>query len=110
MRIPRNNPIGIYVLCVLLALAFWFVFASTKMDDVTKTVYFLFLPLTSCPFMMWVIHKEGNEPPEYFKDAYGGNLGLMWFVRMFMMVVISALGSVAAILIFGVIALIARLF
>ena len=110
MKIQQNVPKLIYALCFLLAMAFWFVFDTTRMDDFAETVYFLFLPLTATPYIMCVIHKEGQEPDGYLKKTYGGHAGLMWFVRIFMMVVLSTLSSVAALLIFGAIGFIASLF
>jgi hypothetical protein len=79
------------------------------MDDIAKTVYVFLLPLTSSPYMIWVIHKEGQEPAEYFKDPYDNRVGWMWVVRISMMVIASSSSSVAAIFIFGMIALIVRL-
>jgi len=80
------------------------------MDNIAETVYVFFLPLTATPYIMWVIHKEGQEPEEYLKEQYGGHIGLMWFVRIFMMLVISTLGSFAVLLIFGAVGFIARVF
>ena len=82
-------------------MGFWFVFDSARMGDFSKTVYFLFLPLTAAPWMMCVIHKEGQEPDGYLKETYGGHVGLMCFVRIFMMVVLSILSSVVGLLVFG---------
>lgn len=64
MKIQQDAPKSIYALCGLLAAAFWLVFLSTGMDDFTKTLYVFFLPLTAAPYIMWVIHKEGQEPEE----------------------------------------------
>jgi hypothetical protein len=110
MKIKRNIPKPIYGLCVLLTMAFWFVLDSTRMDGFGKIIYFIFLPLTSAPYIMCVIHKEGQEPDSYFKDTYGSHPGLMWFVRSFMMVVLSLLNSVAALLVFGAIGIVASFF
>ena len=110
MKIQQNVPKSIYVLSFLFAMAFWLVFDTTRMDNFTKTLYFFFLPLTATPYIMCVIHKEGQEPEEYLKKTYGGHVGLMWFVRIFMMVVVSTLSSVAALLVLGAIGLIASLF
>ena len=110
MKIKRDVPRFIYALCVLLAMAFWFVFMRTRMDDLAKIVYVLFLPLTASPYIMWVIHKEGQEPEGYFKETYSGNIGLMWFVRIFMMTIISILGLFVALAIWAAIAFIASLF
>lgn len=108
MKVQQNVPKLIYALCILLAMAFWFVLDTTRMDNFTKTVYFLFLPLTATPYIMCVIHKEG--PDGYLEAAYGGHPRLTWFVRIFMMVVLSTLSSVAALLVFGAIGFIVRLF
>jgi hypothetical protein len=110
MRIQQNVSKFIYVLCVFLAMAFWLVFFSTRMDNFAKTVYVFFLPLTATPYIMWVIHKEGQEPEGYLKEVYGGYIGLMWFGRIFMIVVVSTLGSITALLLLGAIGLIASLF
>jgi hypothetical protein len=111
MKIQQNVvPKFIYLLCVLLAMAFWFVFISTEMDGFAKTVYVFFLPLTATPYIMYVIYKEGQEPDGYLKETYGGSAGSIWLVRVFMMVVVSALSSIAALLVFGAIGLVASLF
>jgi len=80
------------------------------MDSFALTVYCLFLPLTAAPWMMCVIHKEGQEPDGYLKETYGGHAGLMWLVRIFMMVVLSALSSVAGLSVLGAVVLIASFF
>jgi len=79
------------------------------MDGFARTLFVLFLPLTATPYILWVVHKEGQEPETYFKDTYGGQTGLMWVVRVFMMVVVSTMSSVAAIMILGAFGLIFRL-
>jgi len=77
------------------------------MDDFAKTVYVFFLPFTATPYIMFVIHKEEQEPEEYWKKMYGDSVGSMWFVRIFMMVVVSCLSSVAAFIVLAAIGLIA---
>jgi hypothetical protein len=79
------------------------------MNDFATTLYVFFLPLTATPYIMWVIHKEGQEPEEYLKEMYAGSVGLMWFVRVFMMVVVSLLGSILAVLVLGAAAFIVSL-
>ena len=61
----------------------------------------VFLPLTATPYILWVVHKEGQEPEGYLKETYGSDL-MMWVARVFMMVVISALSSIIAITILGI--------
>src|SRR5437870_7009745 len=100
----------IYVACVLLAMVFWLVLFSSRMDGFANALYLLFLPLTGTPYILWAVHKEGQEPEGYFKDAYAGHAGLMWVVRVFMMVVVSVLSSVVAIMILGAFGLVFRLF
>lgn len=80
------------------------------MGDTVKTVYASLMPLIATPYIMYVIHKEGQEPRRYLEEMYYSRIGLMWFVRIFMMVVMSALSSIAAILVMGAIALIASSF
>lgn len=80
------------------------------MDGLVNTLYFVFLPLTGTPYILWAVHKEGQEPEGYFKDTYAGHDGLMWGVRVFMMVVVSLLSSVAAIIVLCVLGFIFRLF
>jgi hypothetical protein len=106
----RNAPIPIYVACVLLATVFWLVFLSSKINGFAAILYALFLPLTSIPYILWVVDKEGQEPEEYFKDLYGGRTGLMWVVCVFMMVVVSGLSSVVAIVILGALGVVFSLF
>ncbi|MGA2446747.1 MAG: hypothetical protein ABSG50_15125 [Opitutaceae bacterium] len=110
MKGRQNVPTLIYVACVLLAMVFWLVLISSKMVGFAKTLYVLFLPLTGTPYILWVVHKEGQEPEGYFKDTYAGHAGLMWVVRVFMMVVVSVLSSIAAIMILGAFRLVFRLF
>jgi len=110
MKRSRNAPIPVYVACVILATVFWFVLFSSRMDGSAKNLYVLFLPLTGCPYILWVVHKEGQEPEGYFKDAYGGHAGVMWGVRMFMLVVVSCLSSAASFVIFGILWLVFREF
>jgi hypothetical protein len=80
------------------------------MKGFAATLYILFLPLTGTPSVLWFVDKEGQEPEEYFKDQYSGSAGLMWFVRVFMMVAVSSLSSFAAILLLGVFAVVLGLF
>lgn len=117
MKNIQRPPVLICVVCVLLAMVFWFVFivrvdhfARTPIDDFAKTLYVLFLPLTSTPYILWVVHKEGQEPGGYFKDAYAGHAGFMWFIRVFMMGVASGLSSVAAFVVLGTFGLVFYLF
>jgi len=110
MKAKRDVPKFVYGMCTFLVMAFWFVFDATRMDGFAKIAYFLLLPLTSAPYIMCVIHKEGKEPDSYLKDTYGGHPGLMWLVRIFMMVVLSVLNSAAALLVFGAVGFVASLF
>jgi hypothetical protein len=105
-----NTPIFIYVACVLLAMAFWLVFFGSKINGFAAILYVLFLPLTSTPYVLWVVTKEGQESEEYFKDQYAGSTGLMWIVRVFMMFVVCGLSSVAAIMILGALGVVFSLF
>ena len=91
-------------------MAFWFVLNTTTMNDFARAVYCLFLPLTATPYIMFVIHKEGQKSYEYWEGVYGGHAGFAWVARIFMMVVVSALSSVAALLIFGAVRFIVNLF
>jgi hypothetical protein len=93
-----------------LATTWWLILFSVRMEDFAKILYAFFLPLTSPPCIMWVIHKEGQEPENYLKEMYANNVGLICFVRIFMMVVVSMLSSVAALLVLGAIGLIKSLF
>jgi len=110
MKDKQNVPILIYVPCVLLAMVFWFVLFSSRMHGFAETLYFLFLPVSGTPYILWIVHKEGQEPEGYFKDTYAGHAGLMWVDRVFMMVVVSVFSSVAAIMILGAFGLVFRLF
>ncbi len=109
MKTKQNVPKYIYAICVIFALGYWFVFIRTNMDNLAKVVYAAFMLMIATPYIVWVIHKEGEEPKEYFQEMYGGKAGLIWFVRIFMMVVVSTLSLVAAIIVFGVIGLIAKI-
>ena len=80
------------------------------MVGLTAALYLLFLPLVGTPYILWVVHKEGQEPDDYFKTAYSGSVGLMWVVRLFMMLIVSVLSLVAAILILGAFGFVAALF
>ncbi len=108
-RIILDAPKILYALCVLLAMAYWMIFLSTDMGDLAKNLFILFLPLVSTPYILWIVHSDRREPEERLKERYGGTYG-MWFIRIFMIVVISVLSLVAAIMVLGVPALIIRLF
>jgi hypothetical protein len=110
MKGSDNVPTLLYFASVLLAMAFWFVLFSSRIDGFANDLYFLFMPLIGTPYVLWVVHKEGQEPEGYYKDTYAGHAGLMWCIRIFMMVVVSALSSVAAIIILCALSLISTLF
>src|SRR5882724_10136033 len=110
MKVRRDVPILIYVPGLLLAMVFYIVFLSSRMEGVTAALYLLLLPLIGSPYILWVVHKEGQEPEGYFKDTYAGHAGLMWVVRGFMMVVVSVLSLFAAIMIFGAFGLVFSMF
>jgi hypothetical protein len=109
-------PKFIFVLTGLLITVWWFVFFSIEESmgmyfNTTKKVFLLFLPLTSTPYIIWVIHKESHEGEEYLNKMYDSRFPwLRWFVYAFMMVVISALGTIILLLIAGVIGLIYNIF
>ncbi|MCL4492494.1 MAG: hypothetical protein M1510_11480, partial [Nitrospirae bacterium] len=69
---------------------------------------FFFFPLISVPYLFWVIHYEGIEKPDYLKETYS-TPQLMWLVRIFMMVVISAMYSIVLIVLAGALALASKL-
>ena len=110
MNGAQRQPALIYLACVLLAIAFWVVFFRSRMDGVATILFVLFLPLTGTPYVVWVVHREGKEPQKYFDDAYAGHSGLMWVVRIFMMLVVSLLSSVVAIAVLAGFTLVTRLF
>lgn len=110
MKSRHNVPTLLYFASVLLAMAFWFVLFSSRMDGFASDLYFLFIPLIGTPYILWVVHKEGQEPEGYYKDTYAGHAGLMWCVRFLMMVVVSVLSLVAAIIILGALSLVFDLF
>ena len=85
-----------YVACVILAMAFWLVMLHSRMDAFASKLYLVFLHLTGSPYILWVVHAEGRESEGYFKENYGGHPGLMWAVRVFMMVVVSVMSLIAA--------------
>ena len=91
-------------------MVFWIVLFSSKMEGFAKSLYFIFLPLTGIPYILWVVHKEGQEPAEYLKDTYGSHPGSIWVVRFFLMFVVSSMSSVAAIVILGAFGFVFRLF
>jgi len=109
MKGRRNAPTMIYVACVLLAMIYWLVLFGSRMDGLARNLYVLLLPLIGTPFILWVVHKEGQEPEGYFKDTYAGRAGAMWAVRVFMMIVASVLSSVVAIMILGAFGLVFHL-
>jgi len=75
---PENiSEILIYVFCTFLAMAYWLIFFSTNMRGFAKILYLIFLPFTSTPFIIWVIHREGQESEDYLKKWYGGSIGQM---------------------------------
>jgi hypothetical protein len=98
------------LLSTVLAAMWWLVFYMASMGQYTKVIYSCFLPLTAAPYIMWVIHKEGQEPPNYIQHTYGDRVWLVWLVRIFMMIVVSALSSIAAVLAMGAIAFLLSLF
>jgi hypothetical protein len=67
--IATISTILIYAACVILAMVFWLILFGSQMDDFARALYILFLPLTATPYILWVVHKEGQEPEGYFKDA-----------------------------------------
>lgn len=80
------------------------------MDDFVRALYFLFLPLATTPYLIWVIHNEGKDPEWYFKEMYDGSVGLMWLVRIFMMLLIATFSSIVALLVLSAIGPIGGLF
>jgi hypothetical protein len=90
---------------VLFAAVFWVVLWDSRMNGFAKILYILFLPLTGTPYILWLVDTEGQQPEEYLKDQYG-SAGWMWFARVYLMVAVSALSSVAAILILGAFAVV----
>lgn len=100
----------IYMACLILAMIFWLVFILSGMEGLASKLYALLLPLTGAPYILWVVHNEGEESGGYFKDTYAGYAGLMWVVRVFMMVVVSVLSLFAVIVIFGVFGLVFSVF
>jgi hypothetical protein len=90
VSVPRvSAPIIIYGACAMLAMIFWLVWFAAGMG----MLGIVFLPLTSTPFILWVVHKEGQEPERYFQQTYADSALLMWVVLVFMMIVVSALIS-----------------
>ena len=73
----------VYVPCVILATVYWLVKEHSRMDEFASNLYFLLLPLTGTPYLIWVVQGESREPEGYFKTTYGGHAGLMWGVRVF---------------------------
>jgi|GEM_PF-2669692 len=110
MKQKSKVPILVYAPSLLLAMVFYFVFLRSRMVGLTAALYSLLLPLVGTPYILWVVHKEGQESDGYFKDAYSGSVGLMWVVRLFMMLIVSVFSLVAAILIFGAFGFVATLF
>jgi hypothetical protein len=105
MKGKPKAPMMIFVVCVLLA-GIWLIMALNSRTGILGVV---FLPLTASPYILWVVHKEGQEPEGYLKETYGSDL-MMWVARVFMMVVISALSSIIAITILGIAGLVFGLF
>src|SRR5262249_10707372 len=97
MKGKPKAPMMIFVVCVLLA-GIWLIMVLNSRTGILGIV---FLPLTPTPYILWVVHKEGQEPEGYLKETYGSDL-MMWVARVFMMVVISALSSIIAITILGI--------
>lgn len=91
----------IYAACLFLAMIYWLVFILSGMEGLASKLYFIVLPLAGTPYILWVMHHEGQEPEGYFQDTYAGHAGLVWVVRVFMMVVVSTLSLVVAILMLG---------
>src|SRR5438045_2446451 len=98
MKGRSNVPILVYVPSLLLAMIFYIVFLRSRMVGLTAALFSLLLPLVGTPYILWVVHKEGQEPDSYLKHAYSDSVGLMWLVRLFMMLIVSVLSLVAAIL------------
>ena len=83
----------------MLAIIFWLLWFAAGMG----MLGIVFLPLTSTPYILWVVHKEGQEPERYFKETYADSALFMWVVRAFMLIVISALISLVLFLVFLVV-------
>jgi hypothetical protein len=99
VSVPRVSvPLVIYGACAMLAIIFWLVWFAARMGMLGV----VFLPLTSTPYILWIVHKERQEPERYFKETYADSALLMWLVRVFMMIVVSALSSFVLFFVFFV--------
>ena len=80
------------------------------MGGLAKMLYICLLPLAASPWIMWVNQEEERESTDYFKKFYADNTALMWFVRVFMMIIMSVMASFVGLLVLGGISLMRSLF
>jgi hypothetical protein len=88
------------VFCTILAFG-WLLLVFDAPDTRAFRYYILiwFLPLTASPYIMWVMHREGQEPDFFNQNYPDSSLFAVWFIRIFMMVIISVMCVFAAIIV-----------